>query len=188
MAACIDLSTWRNFSKSRVPTRPVGRPRKNPEFNMFYGYPADLIAEWCCVAISTAFAYKSGRLKLSKPAAELFRLRRDRLVLTREWRGWLVTPNAIIDPDGHETPRGLLHNHSLMLQCYRELAVRTEEEQKIARWRSLLEAGEWGAMLRFVRRVCPAENGAAPRSNTAGLILNYSARPSRRAEFGAFGP
>jgi hypothetical protein len=32
---------------------------------MFYGYPAQLIAEWCCVALATAFAYKSGRLKSS---------------------------------------------------------------------------------------------------------------------------
>jgi hypothetical protein len=41
---------------------------------MFYGYPAELVAEWCCVAISTAYAYKTRRLKSSRPAAKLFRL------------------------------------------------------------------------------------------------------------------
>jgi hypothetical protein len=49
--------------------RPVGRPRKNHLLNMFYGYPTELIAEWCCVAVSTAFAYKSGRLKPSNSAS-----------------------------------------------------------------------------------------------------------------------
>jgi len=107
---------------------------------MFYGFPADLIAEWCCVALSTAFAYKSGRLKPSKPAAKLFRLHRDRMVLTPEWRGWVVTQNAVVDPEGNETPRNLIRNYYLMLQYCRELAGRSGDEQEIARWRGLLEA------------------------------------------------
>jgi hypothetical protein len=140
MAISSDPSAWMNFRRIRVATRPIGRPRKNEKRNMFYGYPAELIAEWCSVAVSTAYAYKTGHLKPSKPAAKLFRLHRDRMVLTREWRGWFVTQNAIVDPDGNETPRGLLHNYYLMLQYCRELAVRTGDEQEIARWRRLLEA------------------------------------------------
>ena len=53
------------------------RPRKQPEFNMSYGYPAELVAEPWRVASSTAFAYKSGRRKPSKPAAKLVQLHRD---------------------------------------------------------------------------------------------------------------
>ena len=51
---------------------------------MFYGYPAALIAEWCSVAVSTTYAYKTGHLKPSKPAANLFRLHGDRMVLSGE--------------------------------------------------------------------------------------------------------
>jgi len=69
-----DPSVWRSFRKTKQLERPVGRPRKHAETNEFYGYPAPLIAEWCCVAPSTAHAYRSGRLKPSKPAAQLFRL------------------------------------------------------------------------------------------------------------------
>jgi hypothetical protein len=140
MAVGSDFSSWRGFRKPRVATRPVGRPRKHPELNMFYAYPAELIAEWCCVALSTAFAYKSGRLKPSKPVAKLFRLHRDRLVLTPEWRGWFVTQSAIVDPDGNETPRGLLHNYYLMLQYCREIVRRTGDEREFKRWARLLNA------------------------------------------------
>jgi len=140
MAASRDWSSCRNFRQPRKLTRPVGRPRKHDKLNMFYGYPAELIAEWCSVARSTAYAWKTGSLKPSKPAAKLFRLHRDRMVLTPEWRGWFVTRNAIVDPDGNETPRSLLHNYFLMMQYCRDLAVRTGDEQEIARWRRLLEA------------------------------------------------
>lgn len=32
---------------------------------MFYGYPAELISEWCGVALSTAYASTTGSLKPS---------------------------------------------------------------------------------------------------------------------------
>ncbi len=62
------------------------------------------------------------------------------MVLTPEWRGWFVTRNAIVDPDGNETPRGLLHNYYRMMQYCRELAMRTGDKQEIARWENLLRA------------------------------------------------
>ncbi len=55
------------------------------------------------------------------------------MVLTPEWRGWFVTRNVIVDPDGNEMPRSLLRNYFLMLQYFRELAVRTGDERKRAR-------------------------------------------------------
>jgi len=60
-----------------------------------------LIAEWCRVALSTRFAYESGRRKPPKPAAKPFRLYRGRMVLTPEWRGWLVMRSATVDPEGN---------------------------------------------------------------------------------------
>jgi hypothetical protein len=111
MALPSDPSAWRNLRKTRISARPIGRPRKNERLNVFYSYLAELIAEWCAVAVSTAYAYKTGRLKPSKPAAKLLRRHRDRMVLTPEWRGWFVTRNAIADPDGNEMPRCLLHNY-----------------------------------------------------------------------------
>ena len=73
MAVSVDPSAWRNFRRPIVATRPIGRPRKNSKLNIFYGYPVEPIAERCSVAVSTAFAYKSGRLNPSNPAAKLFR-------------------------------------------------------------------------------------------------------------------
>ena len=107
---------------------------------MFYGYPEELIAEWCCVALSTAYAYKCGSLKPSKSAAKLFRLHRDRRILTGEWHGWLVTPNAIVDPEGNKTSPALLRNYFLMMQYAYDLVQRTGDEREIERWRELLRA------------------------------------------------
>ena len=121
MAACNDPYAWRNFRQHRQIARPVGRPRKTEKLNMFYGYPAELIAEWCSVARSTAYAYQTGHLQPSKPAAKLFRRHRDRMVLTRDWNGWCVTHDATVDPDQNETLRPLLQNHFLMLQYCEDL-------------------------------------------------------------------
>ena len=140
MFGCHDASQWRNFRKPIKPRRPVGRPRKHSVINEFYGFPARLIAEWCCVAVSTAQAYKTGRLKPGKSAEKLFRLHRDRLVLTAEWRGWLIKPDAIVDPDGNETNRCALRNYQLMLDYFRELARRSGDEREIGLYRRLLTA------------------------------------------------
>ena len=88
--------------------RAVGRPRKSTALTIFYGYPAGLIAEWCAVKLSTAHAYKSGRLKPGASVVKLFKLHAQRLVLTEDWAGWLVKPDAIVDPEGNETNRNLL--------------------------------------------------------------------------------
>ncbi len=135
-----DPSAWRDFRRTRKPQRPVGRPRKHVTVDEFYGYPPKLIAEWCCVALSTAHAYKTGRLKPGRAAQKLFRLHRDRMILTPEWRGWLIKPGAIVDPDGNEMPRALLHNYQLMLIYFRELAERSGDPIEMERWWRLFEA------------------------------------------------
>ncbi len=135
-----DLSAWRRFRKPANPKRPPGRPRKNPGINQFYGLPVEVIAEWCAVSWSTAHGYKTGRLKPSRPAQKLFLLHRDRMVLTRQWNGWLVTPTAIVDPDGNETSRGQLRNYHFMIQYCRELIRRSDRPDDYEAWRRFLSA------------------------------------------------
>lgn len=135
-----DPSAWRNFPEPRAPTRAVGRPRKSQALTAFYGYPAELIAEWCCVALSTAHAYKSGRLKPSKAVLKLFRLYAERQVLPSEWEGWLVKRDAIIDPEGKETHRNLLRSYAEILALAHELARRTGDPRDVERIWELLRA------------------------------------------------
>lgn len=71
-------------SQSQKALAKVGRPRKHNQLNMFYGIPAERVAIWCCVAVSTAYAYKTGLLKSGKSAAKLFRLHRGRRILIDE--------------------------------------------------------------------------------------------------------
>lgn len=92
------------------------------QFSIFYGYPAELVAEWCCVSLRTARALKAGKRRPSRQVAKLFQLHRDRRVLGAEWSGWLVKPGALVDPDGNETTRAQLHGYWLVMQYARELA------------------------------------------------------------------
>ena len=92
------------------------------QFTIFYGYPAELVAEWCCVSLRTARALKAGKRKPSPTVAKLFLLHRDRRVLGPEWRGWVITPKSIVDPDGAETSRIQLHGYWLIMQYAREIA------------------------------------------------------------------
>jgi hypothetical protein len=135
-----DPSAWRNFPKARAPGRRVGRPRKSSTLTMFYGYPAEVVAEWCAVKLSTACAYKSGRLKPGASVVKLFKLHAERRVLTAQWAGWLVKPDAIVDPEGNETTRNLLRMYRMMLQYAHDLARRTGDEREIERYYEILKA------------------------------------------------
>lgn len=104
-----DPSAWRNFPKVRPPSKPT---QKRPTPDLFYGIPVALIAEWCGVAVSTAHAYKSGRLKPGRSVVKLMQLYGERRVLSTEWKGWIVKPDAIVDPEGNETPRHLLRGYA----------------------------------------------------------------------------
>lgn len=73
-------------------------------------------------------------------AVRLFELHRDRQVLTPEWKGWVVKPDAIVDPDGNETNRSLLHGYQLILAWAHDLARRTGNPEDIERYYELLKA------------------------------------------------
>lgn len=133
-----DPSAWRNFPKPRAIKR--GPPRKRPTPALFYGYPAEFIAQVCAVKISTAHAYKSGRLKPGASVVKLWTLHRERAVLTTEWEGWIIKPEAIVDPEGNETSRNLLRGYAQILSWAHDLARRTGDEREIERFYELLQA------------------------------------------------
>lgn len=134
----VDPSAWRNFPKIRPIRR--GPPRKRPTPELFYGYPATMIAQVCAVKLSTAHAYKSGRLKPGTSVVKLWLLHRERSVLTLEWKGWIVKPHAIVDPEGNETSRNLLRGYAQILAWAHDLARRTGDEREIERFYELLKA------------------------------------------------
>jgi hypothetical protein len=77
-----------------------------------------------------------------KAAAELFRLHKERLVLTPEWQreGWIIKADAIVDPEGVETNPGLLRGYALILAWAHELAQRSGDERDVERYWELLKA------------------------------------------------
>ena len=70
----------------------------------------------------------------------MFHLHRDRLILTPEWRGWLIKPDAIVDPEGNEMNRGALRNCQLVLEYSRDLARRSGDEHEMEMYRRFLNA------------------------------------------------
>jgi hypothetical protein len=90
--------------------------------------------------MSTAYAYKSGRTKPGKQVLALFRLHKERRVLTSEWDGWLVKSDAIVDPEGNETNRNLLRGYAQILAWAHDLAQRSGDEREIEKYWELLRA------------------------------------------------
>jgi hypothetical protein len=76
--------------RKRIPTSPA---------SPFYGYPAEVIAEWCGVSVGTAAHYKAGRRKPPTPVLRLFRLYRDGKVLGKEWDGYNVSGEKLFGPN-----------------------------------------------------------------------------------------
>ena len=90
--------------------------------NPFYGYPADVIAEWCCVSVGTAKLYKSGHRKPSKAVLKLFRLHRDQRILSDDWEGFRVIGDKIYRPDGRHIRPVDIHLIVLLWQALSECA------------------------------------------------------------------
>ena len=82
------------MGRKRIPTSPA---------SPFYGYPAEVIAEWCGVSVGTAEHYKAGRRKPPTPVLRLFRLYRDGKVLGREWDEYKIVNGNLFGPDGKRT-------------------------------------------------------------------------------------
>lgn len=107
---------------------------------VFYGYPAELVAEICGVSVETAVRWKSGKATPSRPTLRLFDLHRRRKVLASPcWEGWLVNGDALVDPDGNATTQANLRAYFFVYQLAAELvrdrpeaAERLQEIQRAA--------------------------------------------------------
>lgn len=95
---------------------------KTSTLSVFYGYPAEVVARWCGVSVSTAAAWKANKRKPSRQALRIFTLHRDGRVLGDAWAGWEVQEGVIRDPEGNCTTEAQLRNYALIVQLARELA------------------------------------------------------------------
>lgn len=120
----------RTYDDETQPPRPavrldlgaaVGRRKKSVGNLLFYGYPPELIAQWCGTTVHTAYLYKIGARKPSKQAQRLFVLHRDGRVLGPEWRDWAVHKNKLVSPEGQETTQSQLNAYWLVMQLAHEL-------------------------------------------------------------------
>lgn len=101
--------------------------RSNVVFGPFYGYPSELVAEWCGVSVRTATRWKTGQSRPPPSALKLFLLHRERRVLGKEWAGWLINQNTLVDPEGQSTTQGQLRAYAHVYALCRELARRDKD-------------------------------------------------------------
>ena len=111
----------------------MGRPKKTVGNLLFYGYPPELIAQWCGVTSHTAYLYKIGARKPSKQVMRLFVLHRDGRVLGPEWREWAVRKDRLVSPEGEETTQGQLAAYYLVMQLAADVASRDPEAREVYR-------------------------------------------------------
>lgn len=98
------------------------RERHRVVSSVFYGYPAELVAAWCCVSVETAKRWKAGQSIPPPPALRLFQLHRSGKVLTDSaWDGWIVTDEKLVSPEGREVTQGDLRAQELLYQLLHEL-------------------------------------------------------------------
>ena len=103
------------MGRKRIPTSPA---------SPFYGFPAEVIAEWCGVSIGTAEHYKAGRRKPPTPVLRLFRLYRDGKILDDDWQEYKVVDGKLFGPDGrHVRPSDI----ALMGLVWQALAEKDPE-------------------------------------------------------------
>lgn len=105
------------------------RARKFPTPAIFYGYPVELIRDWCAVSRQTAYLYKIGARKPSRQALRLFTMHRDGRILGGDWDGWRVEKGCIFDPSGTATSVRQLRAYGLMMQFVHELARRSPADR-----------------------------------------------------------
>ena len=100
------------------------------QLNVFYGFPARLVATWCRCSESTARLYKTGLRKPSRAALTLFMLHRDQRVLGPAWRGFRVQEDRLLDPAGDALRVGQIATYRLLLQWAAELAKKDPQTQE----------------------------------------------------------
>jgi hypothetical protein len=98
---------------------------------LFDGYPAWLIAEWCCVSQQTAYHWKSGVRIPGKTALRLFMLHKSGRVLTDEWDGWGVHRGKLCDPSGNELEQDQIRAYSFVYQLAQEYGKQNRRADEV---------------------------------------------------------
>lgn len=106
---------------------PVSR-RSVTRLTPFYGYPAEVIAQWCCVSIGTAKKYKNGQRKPSKSAMHLFELYRDGRILDDAWNGYRCVNGQLWDNSGKSVRPGHFQMLGLLWHALSEADNRSYRE------------------------------------------------------------
>ena len=103
--------------------------KKSSALNPFYGFTAEVIAEVCGVSVGTAEHYKAGRRKPPTPTLRLFRLYRDRKVLSDEhWEGFRVVDDKFFPPKGRPFTTAHLYLWELLWHALAEAAPKKYHE------------------------------------------------------------
>lgn len=118
------------MGRKRIPTSPA---------SPFYGYPAEVIAEWCGVSVGTAQHYKAGRRKPPIPVLRLFRLYRDGKVLDREWKDFRISKGYLYALDGRPVRPSDILLMNLVWQALAE--VDSERYQELLQQHSIADLG-----------------------------------------------
>ena len=95
------------------------------------GYPADLIATWCCVDVQTARHWKSGTRSPSRSAAQLFALYLNGQVLPADWEGFSFRQGVMWDPYGKPFTRASLRLYGIAWQIWREWTKNDGEKRAV---------------------------------------------------------
>jgi hypothetical protein len=98
-----------HIDRQSAPVSASGRCQRPASFEafqaswraVFSSYPAKLIATWCRVSLSTAYAYRRGDKQPSLGVLALFFLHVDGRVLEADvWDGWYVYGAYLVGPSG----------------------------------------------------------------------------------------
>lgn len=126
---------------TRPPPRTPRPPGPRTVLSIFYGYPDEVVAQWCGITAAAVRAYKTGKRKPSRTVVRLFMLHREGRVLGPKWKGWLVKPDSIVDPDGSETSMTQLHNYFWIVQLAHRLVYAQDDVALHRQFENLIDAG-----------------------------------------------
>jgi hypothetical protein len=102
--------------------------------HLLYGYPAELLAEWCLVPLKSAQCWKRGQRQPGRQEIHLFELHRDGRILSRDhWAGWSVRDGTLVDPEGNQPTEPILRDLSAGRELVRDSTGLQKQFQAIVR-------------------------------------------------------
>jgi hypothetical protein len=106
---------------------------------MLYGIPAEVIAQWCQVHITTARRWKRyGDVPYAAQVLITIRATGDVSMLFPGWRDWSLRNGEIVAPDGVPYSPGEI----LAVSFYKQLAANLQAQQRLPQQADWVES-EW---------------------------------------------